>query len=216
MFISMFFNKKKVFVQDADEGFFEREYQDNIKDIIMLENDEELLNLELQKEEAELEDILEVINYIPKRIMKDEILIILIMIILCLIGFLNIGKACIFGSLLVVIDLIRMYYKYDKNNKNLKGVELAVSYLKSELAKTLNRKQELERNKTNYKYEDLKAVNLTAINNEKRYLLKRKLELIKDYMANKKYYQNLNEEELKQEFPHQELKALVRELKQIK
>ena len=121
MFISMFFNKKKVFVQ----------------------NDEELLNLELQKEEAELEDILEVINYIPKRIMKDEILIILIMVILCLIGFLNIGKACIFGSLLVVIDLIRMYYKYDKNNKNLKGVELAVSYLKSELAKTLNRKQEL-------------------------------------------------------------------------
>ncbi len=217
MFLSMFFNKDKVFVQDELDGFFEREYQDNIKEIVVLENDEELISQELEDKEDELEDILEIVGKYPKRVIGFFNTLAFIMAGLVKIGWILWPWALVIWSLLSLVDLLVNTYIYSKNNKLGEILKVEINYLKRELENIRVKKETLEKDKVSYKKENnVKVVNFVAINNEKRYLLERKLEIIEDYMKNKKYYQNLDSVELDKEFSNQELKELVRELKQIK
>ena len=217
MFLSMFFNKDKVFVQDELDGFFEREYQDNIKEIVVLENDEELISQELEDKEDELEDILEIVGKYPKRVIGFFNTLAFIMAGLVKIGWILWPWALVIWSLLSLVDLLVNTYIYSKNNKLGEILKVEINYLKRELENIRVKKETLEKDKVSYKKENnVKVVNFVAINNEKRYLLERKLEIIEDYMKNKKYYQNFDSVELDKEFSNQELKELVRELKQIK
>ena len=214
MFLSMFFNKDKVFVQDELDGFFEREYQDNIKEIVLLEN---IVLQKLEDKEEDLDDTLEIVGKYPKRVIEYFGILAIIMVILVSLKWVMWPYALVMWSVLCLFDLLVNTYIYNKNNKSGEILKVEISYLKRELENIQKRKETLEKDKVSCKKENnVKLVNLAAINNEKRYLLERKLEIIEDYMKNKKYYQNLDSKELDKEFSNQELKGLVRELKQIK
>ena len=191
MFTSVFFNKNKVFVQEENDGFYVREYQDNVLNIIKLENERELVEEFFLDKKEEYEEFLEKDRKKIKSFILAVVIVFLNTLGIAMLGIVNLGLLLLFSSFLQGLILVIYSFVYRKSKRILDKLSLELKFLSEEQI-DINKKIEiLEKDKSNYKrIDDLDALNLVAFNTERRYLLNRKLELLEDYLENKRDYES--------------------------